>query len=170
MKKYPEIKKLNSMFSYNEESGIVIRKLRAGRRGLVGAVVGSLSHGYLEVRIDKENYRLHRIIWIMKFGFIDENLQIDHINGIRDDNRIKNLRLVPHKDNGKNVKMHNTNTSGITGVYWDNANNNWKASICVNGKSNHIGSYETILEAATARKLSEGKFGFHKNHGRAAIQ
>ena len=58
-----------------------------------------LSSGYVEVT---NHETLHRILWRVFNGEIPEGMEIDHINTIRDDNRLENLRLVTHKENCNN--------------------------------------------------------------------
>ena len=107
----------------------------------------------------------HRVIWAMETGAWPE-FEIDHINGVRDDNRIENLRGVTRQDNGKNMKMPCTNTSGHMGVYWDNARGKWVAYIKVRRVKIHLGYFSDKSDAIDARKSAEIEHGFHENHGR----
>jgi hypothetical protein len=59
---------------------------------------------------------VHRIIWELIHGSIDDNLDIDHIDGVKTNNKIENLRLVTRKVNLRNQKTNSRNTSGFTGV------------------------------------------------------
>lgn len=82
-----------------------------------GSIAGGVEvNGYIVVGLGGLKYKAHRIIWEMHFGDIPKGHQIDHINGIRNDNRIENLRLVTHCINGRNQKLRSTNTTGKTGV------------------------------------------------------
>lgn len=82
-----------------------------------GSTVGSLNgSGYWQTTIDGDMFAVHRLIYQMFFGGIPEGLIIDHINGIRSDNRIENLRTVPFSLNARNQKKRKTNTTGHTGV------------------------------------------------------
>ena len=62
--------------------------------------------GYLKIDLYSNNKRnkffVHRLVYETFKGQIPEGLQIDHINGIRDDNRLENLRLLTSKENIKN--------------------------------------------------------------------
>lgn len=62
----------------------------------------------------------HRVIWEMHNGEVPEGMEIDHINGVKHDNRIENLRCVDRWVNCKNAAMRKDNTSGVTGVYFMN--------------------------------------------------
>ena len=113
------------------------------------------------------DYTAHRVIWAMVHGEWPIK-QIDHINGIRDDNRITELRDVTHEENSKNQKRPLTNTSGVVGVSWYGRVQKWHARIQVGGKPKHLGYFTDFNEAVAARKAAEVKHGFHENHGRAS--
>ena len=121
--------------------------------------------GYLNGKIIKRNYSAHRIIWTMFYGTAPID-QIDHINGIRSDNRISNLRAVSSKENSMNRAIRNDNSSGCTGVYFVKKTCRWVCTISTNGKLVHLGSFADKNDAITARKDAEAKYGFHPNHGR----
>ncbi|MFD2248971.1 hypothetical protein [Pseudochelatococcus lubricantis] len=92
--------------------------------------------------------------------------EIDHVNGIRSDNRFNNLRNVDHAANTRNVALHSSNTSGVIGVSWAKRECRWRASIKANNRERHIGYFRDFEDAVAARKAAERQFGFHKNHGR----
>ncbi|NNR90766.1 HNH endonuclease [Escherichia coli] len=94
-----------------------------------GKVAGLLeSNGYIRIRINGIKWLAHRIVWVMFNGDIPEGMEIDHINGIRHDNRIENLRLVKKSANQRNrIKLSKNNSSGISGVYFCNTRKRWIA-------------------------------------------
>jgi hypothetical protein len=121
------------------------------------------SHGYFAGAIFGREYKAHRVIWAIVNGEWPKG-EIDHINGIKCDNRIENLRLVTPMENQRNRPMPKTNTSGVIGVmrFW----RGWKAHIG-NGKTQEIiGVYDCFWRAVIARKEAEKKYGYHQNHGR----
>lgn len=65
------------------------------------------SIGYRIVSIFSKLYKEHRLVWIYHNGSISEKIQIDHINRIRNDNRISNLRLATYSTNGLNTNSKN---------------------------------------------------------------
>lgn len=91
--------------------------------------------------------------------------QIDHINHNRSDNRIENMRVVPHLDNHRNMSLFKNNTTGVAGINFDARYGSWVASITVNYKKVSLGSYKTKEEAVSARKLAEAELKFHEKHG-----
>ena len=119
-------------FYYDETSPSCLRwRIKPSQHVDMGGVAGYLkSGGYYVVGFNREKYLCHRVIWELFNEEIGERLQIDHINGLRTDNRILNLRLVTNHQNNQNQKMQSTNTSGVTGVSLDSRNNQWKAKWC----------------------------------------
>lgn len=122
--------------------------------------------GYHEGTLLSRVYRAHRIVWALVHGEWPTD-QIDHLNGNGLDNRIINLRVVPNRLNGKNLKRSKRNTSGVTGVSWQANMSKWSASIHYDGKSIHLGYFSDINDAAAARKSAEAIYEYHPNHGRA---
>jgi hypothetical protein len=131
-----------------------------------GAEAGwTAKRGYVDVRIGKKIYKSHRLIWIMELGNIPEGFQIDHINGVRTDNRIANLRLVTSQENSRNQRRPVNNKTGVVGVYWHKGQKRWLASIGVNYKVRHLGSFVCLGKAIKVRKAAENANCFHQNHG-----
>ena len=81
--------------------------------------------------------------------------EVDHINGKPNDNRIENLRIVSHKNNMKNEKLYNNNTSGHKGVYFSKREKKWKAAIKSDNVVYHLGTFNTKDEAICAREDAE---------------
>jgi len=121
--------------------------------------------GYRHGRILDRVYFAHRVIWALTHGEWPVD-QIDHINGVKDDNRIKNLRAVTHQENSKNQKLRDTNTSGHVGVCWYEQTRKWQARIRVNGRCVHLGYFVRKDDAIDARKAAEVEYDYHPNHGR----
>lgn len=121
--------------------------------------------GYLRGGAFGRQYYAHRVAWLLHYGSWPEG-PIDHINGVKSDNRIENLRVVTPEQNQKNRKRDTRNKSGAVGVYWVNRLNRWQVQIGVNGKEKHIGLFKDFDEAVVARKEAEVKYGYHENHGR----
>lgn len=129
---------LNSLFYYkdgNLYSKIDRYKTTLKKDTLVKCYLQS---GYLRTCINYKSYRIHRLIFMMHYGYMPT--QIDHINGIKDDNRIENLRDVNHSQNQLNKGIQKNNTSGIKNVTFEN--NRWRVRTTINGKLKSFGSYE----------------------------
>ena len=121
--------------------------------------------GYRQGAILGQVLRAHRVIWLIHSGEWPEN-EVDHINGIRSDNRISNLRSVTAKENMQNVRLTRNNTSGVTGVWKDKKRGKWYAEIFCSGRRYYLGRFDMFEDAVKARKRAESKHGFHPNHGR----
>lgn len=122
-----------------------------------------LNNGYLYLNLKKQVMLVHRVIWMMVYGYWPE--QVDHINHIRTDNRLSNLREVTHVGNAQNISLPADNTSGRIGVYWFAQRNVWYARIKAHGKNHHLGFFKDKGDAIAAREAAELRFGFHVNHG-----
>lgn len=125
----------------------------------------TLSHGYKHGGILGKMYLSHRVIWAMTYSTWPKD-QIDHINGVKTDNRIINLRVVNNQDNQKNISIPITNSSGTVGVSFDRKSSKWSAYIQVDGRTRHLGHYADINDAIEARAIANNKYNFHKGHGK----
>ena len=122
------------------------------------------NNGYRHGDIFGRKYYAHRVIWAMYYGEWPQ-YQIDHINHVRLDNRVVNLRAVSRQDNMRNSSISQANTSGFTGVHWNKALKKWSAAINTNGNDVHLGLFHNLSDAIDARSAANIKYGFHKNHG-----
>lgn len=127
--------------------------------------------GYLRTCIgQKENggniYKLMHVMIMEAEGYTcAKDEEVDHINGKPNDNRIENLRIVSHKNNMKNEKLYNNNTSGHKGVYYSKREKKWKASITSDNVVYHLCTFNTKDEAICAREDAEQRL--HKEYSRA---
>ena len=155
----------NEIFDYAD--GKLYWKIQPRTRTVVGSEAGSIKNdGYLRIKYNGHEFLAHRIIWEMHNGLIPDSLFIDHINHDKSDNRICNLRIASPQDNQRNRSKNKSNSSGITGVYWNKKAAKWHSQIRVNGVRISLGFYENIECAAKARASAESMYGFHRNHGK----
>jgi hypothetical protein len=148
-------------FSYDPETGIFIRKIANSNCSKIGEIAGGKDdHGYIRLTINGKKIRAHRLAWLYMYGEIPS--QIDHINGIKVDNRISNLRLADYFINSQNRhKPPKSNKTGYMGVHFDNNTQMFRARIRHKGKSICLGLYDDPKVASEAylkakRKLHEG--------------
>lgn len=153
--------RLKEIFHYNQDTGEFTR-ITSHNRWKAGDIAGYVnSDGYLEAGIDKRYYGLHRLAWLYITGELPR-AEIDHINGIKSDNRFCNLRQVSKAMNSQNLRSaRKDNKCGMLGVNWHNAAKAWVAQISISGKKKHLGIFLTAEEAHQAylsakRKIHEG--------------
>jgi hypothetical protein len=120
--------------------------------------------GYLVGSVAHWNFKAHRVCWMIAKGIAP--MQIDHINGVKDDNRLINLRSVTPRQNAVNAAKSKNNTSGTTGVSWHKGTKTWIARISVFGERRFLGAFSELRDAIAARKEAEIRFRYHPNHGR----
>lgn len=138
---------LKSRFSYSEEKmGLVYKKTinyMAKEGSLAGKIVGS----YRRISVNKKTICMHRAVWLFFYGYQPDK-HIDHINGIRDDNRISNLREASNAENAQNLKSsHKDALSKYLGVSWVKKARKWRAQICIDGKNKSLGYFDNEIEA-----------------------
>ncbi|MDU1029357.1 MAG: HNH endonuclease [Clostridiales bacterium] len=146
--------RLFELMDYDPNSGVFSWKISRGRARKGDAAGCPDSAGYLLICIDGTLYLAHRLAWL----FVNKkwpNMEIDHINRDKTDNRIINLRLATRKENIINKSPSKINSSGTTGVYWNKLSKKWHAQICSNGKRISLGLFESKEMAISARKQAE---------------
>lgn len=143
--------RIKEAFDYNQETGLFFWKIRASNRIRIGDMAGAVDKdGYIMLGLDRELIRAHRAAWLYMTGsFPPEGKDIDHINGVRPDNRWSNLRLAERFENLRNMRSRG-GTSKFKGVSFDAPRGLWKAQIQIMGKNTFIGRYEKEEDAAAA--------------------
>lgn len=140
---------ITDQLHYDPETGKLTWKV--SKSGVtVGMEAGSLNkNGYVHIRVMGKNYQAHRLIWLYVTGKLPTK-HIDHINGIKNDNRWCNLREVSIYENNLNVGKQSNNTSGYKGVSFYKKHKKWAAICSVKGKQNFLGFFNTALDASKA--------------------
>lgn len=148
---------LKSLLRYEPDTGLIYW-IAKGKGMIKKKAAGTKLHsGYLGICIGPKRWQAHRIAWALHTGAWPKD-QIDHINGIKTDNRACNLREATNSQNGKNLGISKANKSGVKGVSFETYTGKWKATIRVNGKSISIGRFDNIEDASQARKLAEQQY------------
>ena len=158
--KLPSLDRVRDVLDYDPATGIFRWKKRLTNRVRVGEEAGSLmAIGYVNITIDGCHCYGHRLAWIYVHGVWPTD-EIDHINTIRTDNAIANLREATRIQNNQNMPKSRANTSGVKGVWWNRKLQKWTASISVNNRHKYLGMYPTIEEAKAAyEKAARTLFG-----------
>lgn len=131
-----DCKELSELFYY--DNGFLYWKKNNKKAGT------KRKEGYIVIQLNKTQYYAHRLIWTLLNGYIPNDRHIDHINRIKDDNNIINLRLVTDRENSLNRKQRISNT-GIYGVSKDR--DYYKVSFTINNKSIHVGNFKDLNKA-----------------------
>jgi hypothetical protein len=155
IKSLPSQEELYKFFEYKE--GNLYWKIKPRNSAKIGDKVGSLdSKGYVVLKLNNLQYKMHRIIWVYHYDTISSNLQIDHIDGNKTNNMIENLRLATNSQNKSNNKRVYCNSkSNILGVHWSKTKRKWVSQIRKNNKAIHLGYFLNQDDAIAARKAAE---------------
>jgi hypothetical protein len=150
---------LKELLFYNSGTGIFYWVNPTSNRVYVGKPALNMKDtGYIIIRIHRKNYRAHRLAWLYMTGKFPKEC-IDHINGIKNDNRWCNLREATKQENAFNSGKCN-NKWGFKGVYA--YKNKYRAEAKISGKKHFLGTFNTPKEAGLAYKAfaknNYGKF------------
>lgn len=117
-------------FTYDPRSGKIGRDDRKNSNGSYD------KGGYLILKVKGKQFKAHRVAWFLYYGSFPENV-IDHINGIKSDNRISNLRDVEQKRNVKNTNRSPNKDTGVVGIHYDSTTKGLKKNYTtrINGKT-----------------------------------
>lgn len=170
-KPLPPYELCNFYLNYNSSTGDLTRTIdTANGKYKKGAIAGG-PHGkpeeqYWRVWVNGQECRGNRIAWLLHHGKDPgTNFVVDHIDGNRLDNSIKNLRLATLEENNRNRKKGINNTSGFKGVYETRLKNlPYCARININGIDKYLGAFKTKDEAALAYK--EASIKYHREFRR----
>lgn len=148
---------LKSILRYDPDTGFFHsignrNRLRDGQKA--GSIIPK---GYVHIGIHNKIYKGHRLAWFYMTGAWPTE-QVDHINGNRADNRWANLRECSNSQNALNRRKYRNNSTSVTGVYWYKRQQRWAVSIDVNRKRINLGYFDSVDEAALARRNAELKY------------
>ena len=144
--------RLKSLLRYEPETGHFYWLVRSGSRAKVGNIAGNKeSIGYIRIRINNRGYLAHRLAFLFMDGVYPSE-QVDHVNGVRCDNRWSNLRAATQAQNCHNLHgpTKNNRSSRFLGVSWDIGMKKWRAGIRVDHKSIYLGCHDSEEDAYTA--------------------
>jgi hypothetical protein len=137
---------IRSRLDYDPNTGILTFKPDVP--GFGGKRAGStMPSGYRVLTILDKRTTEHRWIWLYANG-VWPTYEIDHINGVKDDNRLCNLREATPTQNKHNTAVKRSNTTGLKGAYKNGSR--FSARIRINGKRHNLGSFDTAEEAKAA--------------------
>ena len=151
--------KLKELLHYCPDTGVFTWLMKPCSNVRAGSVAGTVNkiNGYATIKVNRKIYLAHRLAWLYIHGTFPPN-DIDHINRVKSDNRLCNLRMATHAENMQNTSMYRNNTSGHVGVSWHKATQKWIACITLSKKQIHIGIFHSLEEAIAARKAAEPQY------------
>jgi hypothetical protein len=146
MSEKPTAEEVRRLLKYDPLTGFFTRLVTTGGRygAQAGTVAGTMNdQGYVLISVHSKQFRAHRLAWLWMTGEWPRN-EVDHENGVRHDNRWKNLRDVPTTINAQNKRRAQKNSkTGMLGVSWSKKERCFKARIKVNGHYPSLGSFDT---------------------------
>lgn len=181
-----DIKKLQSLISYDPETGSMVWLPRdpsyfktyrgyaiwtSKYEGREVGCVHTLKSGYTFRVFSLQGFgkgssrmSCHRAAWAIHTGE-EPPAKIDHINQDATDNRWSNLRDGTSSVNEQNMYMRKDNTSGYPGVSWSKQRQKWEAHVGYRGKKINLGLFDCVIAAAIAAKQKRKELGFSDVHG-----
>lgn len=155
-KPLPDKEFLKQCLSYNKVTGKLTWKSRpdwhfkdervamlrnAKYAGKEAGILNKTS-GYVYVSLDNITYKAHRLIYVLVYGREPED-EVDHVNGVKTDNRLVNLRLATKSENQRNARIRKDNTTLFKNVSFHKRQQKYNARCTIGGKRVHIGSFDT---------------------------
>jgi hypothetical protein len=142
----PTKEKLKELLWYDAESGDFYWRFSPSNNVQPWQKAGTLTPaGYVRISVFGRQREAHRLAYLYVYGEMPK--VIDHINGSRSDNKLKNLRPATASSNGMNRGAQANNTSGYKGVFLDKRDNRFFAAITVNKKRIYLGRTKSAEEA-----------------------
>jgi hypothetical protein len=154
--------RLRELFDYDPRTGqfLCLKQRGPMKKGAIAGYVNS--DGYKAMMIDGRIYLAHRLAWFYVHGKWPVHM-IDHINRVKTDNRIGNLRDVTNSQNLQNTKLKKSNSSGYKGVTFNKKSKKWCARITVNSKKIHLGYFYTREDAYAEYRFAAKQFHTHNS-------
>ena len=151
---------------FNYKDGDLFWNIKPNTRVRIGDKAGSQdAKGYLYLSLDRKKYPVHHIVFLYFNGYLPK--MIDHIDNIKNNNKIENLREATYSQNNRNVLLRKDNKSGIKNVFFEKWTKKWKVMLRIDGKRKCFGRYSDVdlaeLVAIEARNKYHGEYANHGN-------
>ena len=138
-------------FSYNPISGNLVRKVKSKSRNNKGSICGSNHNGYLRLCLFGKAHLVHRICWVLYYGFESQPRLIDHEDGNGSNNKLENLRVATYEDNNHNSCVRKDSSTGIKGVIRNRTiRESYYGIVKSNKQGYYLGNFDTREEAEMA--------------------
>ena len=163
---------VKSVLDYDPNTGIFYWKSRedihpSTNAKFAGKVAGSIKRGrtpHIRIKLQQVDFQAHRLAWLIVHGYWP-TMDLDHIDGNPQNNKIINLRYTNASLNGMNRGKQLNNTTGLKGVVFDKSRNKFAARIKVNQKMINLGRFDCVAAAHFAYQIACDKI--HGEFGRA---
>lgn len=143
-----DIETITKFLNYNPETGLFTWRVKTSYKTSVGGTAGTITqYGYISLNLKSKQMLAHRAAWAVYYGKWPD-AEVDHINRIKTDNRITNLRLATRTQNANNGGPKANNKLGVRGVW--KKRNKYVAEIWRAGVKTTIGYFGTLEEAKKA--------------------
>lgn len=153
----PTKEELHKIYAYDEKLGCLRWKTSRRSATKVGDIAGGIKgSGYGQLWFKGKVYGIHRLVWIYHFGAIPKGKTPDHINRVKNDNRISNLRLL--------TDAEQVYAKLARGFLWSKGDNRWTARITKDRKRVHLGNFKSALLARLAYEQATVKRHPNINH------
>ena len=105
------------------------------------------SRGYMTIKIDGKNYHIHRLMAATYLGHVGGGYRVvvDHVNGVKDDNRLENLQIISNRDNPFKEKKTSSKYTGVSKF-----KDKWRSCIRINGVLKYLGDFKNEEDARDA--------------------
>lgn len=145
--------RLRELLHYDPVTGVFTWKVTISHLA-AGSVAGSIGpNGYVRIMIGRRSYKAHRLAFLYMTGSFPPG-DVDHRDTNKANNKWNNLRPATRSQNVCNGKLRSDSRSGVKGVSWNTSHRKWTAYIQTDGKRRYLGWFETIEEAAEARRIA----------------
>lgn len=139
---------VRSLLIYDPQTGLFTRRVSTNGAVRIGQNAGARANGYVFIKLFQRRYAAHRLAWAYVYGEWPPG-PIDHVNGIKSDNQITNIRPATYSQNIANTLCRRDSRSGMKGVS-RHTSGRWRAKCRVNGIIHHLGMFDTKEEAHAA--------------------
>ena len=138
---------LKEVLHYDHLTGHLTWKTSSRKNQVIGERAERCTpSGYAYINMLGFSFNAHRVAWYYVHGFTPDML--DHINGVKADNRLSNLRIVTARQNSQNQEQHRNGK--LIGTTWHKRDKKWIARLVLNNKKVCLGYFDTELEAHAA--------------------
>ena len=149
--------RVRELLHYDPETGVFTwlvnrSRVRAGMRAGTRHATG-----YTYITLEGREYKAHRLAWLYVYS-VHPTGQVDHINRVRSDDRIANLRDVPGAVNARNRTPSATSSVACNGVYFHRGMQRFQACIHHDGGLKHLGTFDNLFDAVAARRAAENRY------------